>query len=321
MGQFAKELGQVYTAYGKALLQLGIENKDNVLLNKAAIPESLVEGIAASALPGESTDGKVKKAKIVNLDDVTFEGDEEAEDEEFNEPSDGQAGADFASDNDQSEIEGAEDEDEDELQLAWEIFDVARMIYADSASIDVVAKARLADVHIDLGDVAMEMESFSQAADEFSKALELKVASEGKVKNERDMASAYFKLAMALEYDGRPKEALPPLTNSLYLLKRRLEQLSANMCDADDKGKEKTYADQHALVGPDVGELSELQQLLPEVESKLEDIRNQLRSGSTEKAEAHDPAMLEVKAAVAAAAQGAIQDLSGLVKKRKSPQE
>lgn len=322
VGQFAKELGPVYTAYGKALLQLGIESKDNVLLNKAAIPESLVEGIAASTLPGGATDGKVKKTKIVNLDDVAFEGDEEVETGEAGDgSSDEQKANEPASGDDHSEVDGAEGGDDDELQLAWEVLDVARMIYADSASIDAVAKVRLADVHVDLGDVAMEMESFSQAADEFSKALELKVSSDEKAKNERDIASVYFKLAMALEYDGRPKEALFPLTTSLSLLKRRLEQLSGQVGDADDKGKEKTFADNPAPVGTDAEELNELQQLLPEVKDKLEDIRSQLRTEPIAQIEMQDSTALEVKAAVAAAAQGAIQDLSGLVRKRKSPQE
>ena len=287
----------MYVAYGRVLLQIGMESKDT-LLNAGAMPEEVVEGLAASTMGGGE-----KRRKVVDLDRVTFEGDEaeEAEQEEGAE----QEGEDQEA---ESEEEGdSPNEDEalaagDELELAWEVLDLARLIYADSASTDGQAKVSLSDVYCDLGDVSMETESFEQAADDFAKAIEIK--KELGDDHERALASAYFKHAMALEYAGRMAEAAGSLAKARTVLKARLDRLVEA---SDDKGKEKACA--NAVGG---NEIDELQQLLPEVDAKLEDVNSQPEGGKTNPM---DPSQL--KASMKAAAMGAVQDLSGLVRKRK----
>jgi tetratricopeptide (TPR) repeat protein len=285
-GQFGKDLGPVYVAYGKVLLQLGMVNKDS-LLNTEAMPEQVVEEIAASSM----IDGGEKRRKLVDLHAVTFEDEEEEEQEE---------GGSEGEDKDEGAVE---EETSDELELAWEVLDLARLIYADSASSDQKARIALSNVYCDLGDVSMETESFSQAADDFLKAIEIK--KDLGVDHERDLASVYFKYAMALEYNNCLSEAVDPLIKAETILKSRLIRLGN---ESDDKGKEKV-----SNMGSGEHEIDELQQLLPDVKSKLDDVKAQIAGGNT----AHmDPS--QIKETINAAAMGAIQDLSGLVRKRKA---
>lgn len=303
MGQFAKELAPVYISYGRALLQLGIDNKDT-LLNTGAMPEKMVEGLATGSSENES-----KRLKLVDLDRVILEGDqggEEVADAEVDDKNeaDEEQGPDSA-DDDKGEQGGDQTEkDEDEFELAWEVLDIARLIYEDSASMNVEHKLALSEVFIDLGNVSMETESFHQAAADFLKAIEIKQELQG---SGRELASAYFQYAVALEYDGRAKEALEPLSKAKDLLESRLKSLSQTNVD-DDKGKGRidTEADK---------ETEELSQLLPEVDAKLEELRNQIVTGAPSQMDSS-----HLKATVNAAAIDAIQDLSGLVKKRKPEQ-
>jgi tetratricopeptide (TPR) repeat protein len=354
LGQFAKELAPVYVAYGRSLLQVAIENKDNNnLLNPGAMSETMVEEIASNSYMLSGGD-RLKKPKLVNLDGVIFEDDLESDSENGDENDGGddderqasdradsssgirskdaedQPGDDDdhshddhdddnAKDEDEDEDEGHHGEDGDELQLAWEVLDVARLIYGDSASMDAKAKAGLADVHGDLGDVAMETESFKQAADEFSKAIELKRSlANGMLDHSRELASLYFKMAVALEYDGRVPEALTPLQQSLQLMKLRLKHLQAQQeLENESNGKERISHATSSIIS----ELSDLQSLLPEIEAKLDDIKVQTSEQSSRSPAGVSSEEQEIKSAVSAAAHGAIQDLSGLVKKRKNVSE
>ncbi len=300
-GQFGKELARVYVQYGLALLQLGTAKQEDTLLNAGAVPESVLEGMAQRDAAGSSA----KRAKVIDLDDVTFEGEcEEGDDasdasdaEDAGEVSDAEDAGDASDDgSSKSENEG------DDFELAWEVFDIARVIYADSQSVSEQASKSLADVHTYLGDVSMETESFGRAAEDFASAIAIKRG--GGAGQERSLAATLFKYSLALEYDNRLAEAVAPLEEAHAILSDRLALLQ----DADDgKGKE-------ALVAGAGGEADELAALLPDVATKLEELRSQVASGQPGLASSS-----KLRSGMNAAALGAIQDLSGLVKKRAPP--
>lgn len=300
----------MYISYGRALLQLGIDNKD-ALLNAGAMPEKMVEGLVSGTLATGSSETEAKRPKLVDLDRVILEGDQEAKMKAETEAgSKGEADDADADETDEDGLALGDDDDqegdqpekdEDEFELAWEVLDIARLIYNDSASMNAEHKLALSEVFLDLGNVSMETESFQQAAGDFSKAIELK---KELGRSGREMASAYFQYAVALEYDGRAKEALEPLTKAKDLLETRLKSLSqASTDDGKGKGRVDTEADK---------ETEELSQLLPEIAAKLEELEHQIATGAPSQMDSS-----HIKATVNAAAVDAIQDLSGLVRKRK----
>lgn len=322
LGQFAKELGPVYVSYGRALVQLGISNKDS-LLNTGAMPEQLVEGLAEAG--GEATGGK--RRKVVNLEGVAFADSDEEQDEESKAESETEVGTanspvkavkeDSAEDstdgeglaNDDgissSDAEGEGGPTNDEFELAWEVLDIARLIYADSASMNEEHRQRLGDVYCDLGSISMETEAFGQAIDDFAKAVEIK--RDRGAGHERDLASTCFQYAVALEYAGRADEAVEPLGQAKELLRARLDMLLQKASEDDAKGKAKVGSAQDYD-----REVRELRELLPEVQSKWEELRSQVSAG---KPSQMDPA--QIKQTVNSAAVDAARDLSDLVRKRK----
>ena len=108
--------------------------------------------------------------------------------------------------------EDIEQDEQDDLELAWETLDTARVIYSKMESED--AKISLGDVHMLLGDVSLEsgklnltsIENFDQAASDFEEALEIK--SKILDADDRELAEAHYKLALAYEYTEHFKEAV-----------------------------------------------------------------------------------------------------------------
>ena len=106
-----------------------------------------------------------------------------------------------------------QESEEDEFEMAWEILDTARLIFEKAESADSTA-VFLMETHSLLADLSMETEAFSQAIPDLEKAISYARGSPDRV-----IASLYFRLGMAQEYDGRIDEAIISLKESKRILK------------------------------------------------------------------------------------------------------
>jgi len=269
VGQMSAALGPIYLAYGRALMQVAVEGMDGLLLVKGAkVPEQKEEEA--------KDDGDDRgKGKIIDLPDIYEASEEEDQEEEGDE-----------SPQEESSVE-------DDFQLAWEVLDTARLIYANQPATNLQARRILSDIHVDLGDLQMENEQFSGAISDFRKALDIldgfndeggNKSIEDEVEGQRARASVWFKVAMAHEYAGELKEAVEPLTTALALLR------SANVPD-----------------------------LVSELELKLADIQAALDKAVMMKSKIIDDCDGSAAGFKSVAADVAVNDLSTLVKKRKAP--
>lgn len=152
-------------------------------------------------------------------------------------------------------------DDTDDLELAWESLDLARIIFA---KMDTEAdKLKLADVYLALGDTSLESgkwyvafiwltftENFDQATQDFKEAIVLKekILPEG----HRELAEAHYKFALALEYSEALEEALEQVKMTIEILKKKIEQLKAGVQDAEVEK-----------------EIKEIEALFPEMEAKV----------------------------------------------------
>lgn len=289
-GQFGRDLGPVYVLYGRALMQIAIAKQEDNLLNASTIPENVME---ASVMPS-------KKLKLIEV----------ADDDDNNAVSDG--------DNDEEEDQqdngddNEEEEEQDDFELAWEILDIARLIFSDGS--DDASKLRLSEVYCDLGDLAMETEAFGVAAEDFWKAVELK--KQLGESQERALASAYYKMAMSLEFDNRAPEAIEPLMEAIGLLKSRLQRLNQSAVDKeyddddDGKGKLEEESPEGGLVEVE-DETNQLRNLIVEVAAKLNEVKEQLKKPLTKSVNQQEKSAFGSNSNVQA-----VNDLSALVRKR-----
>ncbi|KAJ3320172.1 hypothetical protein HDV06_005649 [Boothiomyces sp. JEL0866] len=250
LGQYALEVAPTFYLYGKALLAVGAQ-KNSVL--------------------GEKADQPVQEQKISNPN-FSFQGDEEDLDDDEGKVLD------------EIELPPADD-----LELAWENLDVARLIF--SSQTDEKSIHQLAEVHLSLGDVSLESENFEQATKDYETALALK--KEHFANNHRELAEAHFKLALSFEYSELNEEACEQVNLAMEALHKRIEEL----LPSSSKGKEPLSKEVEK-------EVNDIQGFLADLDLKLIDLNTLIEK--------------ETEGEQIATTKAPAQDISNLVKKRKS---
>lgn len=146
-----------------------------------------------------------------------------------------------------------------DLQLAWENLETARAIWSKDEN---TYSSELADVHLLLGDVAMENEAFEDALSDFDSALKAGIAA-GYNESDRRVAELHFKKSAALHYLGRVKEALEAVHNAIS----SLEKYKASQDDASSSAS-----------------VAEVDAILEELRSKVEELEGSMRDITATKA-------------------------------------
>lgn len=130
-GDLAPANGDAYFIYGKALLQFAIQQ--NTVLGQSA--QASAKEVEEQQEQAEKVESSNPLVQVGDMPDFTTKAEEESDEEE--EEEEGEAG----------------NADED-FETAWDILDVARVIFEKGEDKDT--KLKLADVHLCLGDVSLE---------------------------------------------------------------------------------------------------------------------------------------------------------------------
>jgi len=289
-GETAEECAEAYYYYGKALLEMS--RMENRVLGNA------LEGVDIETNEDDSSEssavedpekmtkdeklevqGKVAEALEENFENHdriarTHTGEDEEEDEDEDDDQDDKADedgkgdenkeaekADETSGKPEDKPEDAEDEEEpSNLQLAWEMLELAKVIYGrtvDSATGDkkVAAEAKVCESFLCLGEVSLENENYSQAVADFTECLNKRKAN--LPADSRSIAETHYQLGVAQAFDGKYEDAEHCLRNAIAVLETRIANL----------GKMETS--QYLAK-----EISDLEDLVTEIKEKIEDHKN-----------------------------------------------
>ncbi len=236
LGQMSIEVAPTFHMYGRALLKAAMQK--NSVFGEKAEQVNPTPGVASSS---EDVEGMIFHLIIaVAVDPILSE--EDLDDDE-------------GRGLDDIEIPMADD-----LELAWENLDVARLIYAKDES--SMHKTDLAEVHISLGDVSLESENFEQAIKDYEIALQIKL--EFAPTGYRELAEAHFKLSLAYELSELTEEAIEQVHAAMGALRKRVEFLESSS-DCTGKGKEIQSENSSSASK----EIEELNGFLTELSSKV----------------------------------------------------
>ena len=151
----------------------------------------------------------------------------------------------------------------DDLQAAWEVLDMARVIYdkaieSGSGLETSSLSLKLANVYLALGDVSMESDSFDSAAEDFKKALRLRQAHLSS--DDRAIPEVLFKIGVAYEMADRYPEARENMKESLDLLRSRNDYLEKVLNSTGQNGETLEKIKE---------EIADLDALFPDLEAKV----------------------------------------------------
>ncbi|CAM6100155.1 unnamed protein product [Calypogeia fissa] len=196
-GELGPECAQTYYKFGCALLYKAQTESDAVVDSKVG------KGQSSSAAEGSK-----------------FPDQEDDSDDEEDGKNEGEGIV--------ADDETGEDEESD-LELAWKVLDIARVIYAKGAERTLAE----IDVIIALADVSLERELFPLCFDDYATALS---ALENLVEaDNRRIAELCFKISLAKQMDQKPQEALDFCKRAISVCERRIERLNRELKKEPDR--------------------------------------------------------------------------------------
>ncbi|XP_075011961.1 nuclear autoantigenic sperm protein isoform X2 [Calonectris borealis] len=264
-------------------------------------------------------EGEGAKVEKEEKDDLMEEGEETEESEEEDKEND------KAEDDKENELTVEDKESEEDeignLELAWDMLELAKVIYKRQETKE--AQLHAAQAHLKLGEVSIESENYTQAIEEFQACLALQ--QKYLEAHDRLLAESHYQLALAYHYNSQFDEAVLQFGKSVEVIDKRMAMLTERIKKTENGSPE------------DEKEIEELKGLLPEIKEKIEDSKESQKSarvaelalkatlvGTTSGfAQSEDSGSVST-IPVRKAADGAspcVTDISHLVRKKRKPEE
>ncbi|KAK1164252.1 histone-binding protein N1/N2-like isoform X3 [Acipenser oxyrinchus oxyrinchus] len=282
-----------------------------------------------SSEPDKGDDSKEAKALQSEPveDGETGATEETAAEEAMQEGEDGEEG-------DEEEGEGeatAEDEKESEeeevgnLQLAWEMLEIAKVIYKRKESKEDQLFA--AQAHLKLGEISVESGNYPQATEDFQECLAIQ--KKHLEPHSRLLAETHYQLGLVFGYINQYGKAIEHFNHSVEVIESRLAMLK----EVIDK------AESDENVSEDKKEMEEIKLLLPDIREKIEDAKEGQKTGKVASAailetltggstsgfsgenSGTSASTIPVKAAEVASSSKSVSDISHLIRKKRKPEE
>lgn len=191
------------------------------------------------------------------------EDEEEADDDGEEAEEDDEDDEDLAKNDEQIKDE-AEADDISNLQRAWEMFELAKLIYNKHFNDDLVFKhKRIAECLLKLGEISVEQELYEQAVIDITESV--KFQEEYKERDERMLAESFYQLGLAYQFNNQFSESNESFKKSTNILQLRIDKLKGMIESTSDDLEKNSFKD----------EITELETLLPEMLAKLEEVSEQ----------------------------------------------
>lgn len=203
------------------------------------------------------------EASGTRLEDAEDEdaGEDEDEDEEAGK------GKEPVNDDEEEEAgeEGEEEEEESDMELAWKMLEIARVMYEDLGS----APLELADVLETVGELNMEQSQFDAAVKDYGSALALLEANLDAT--DRRLASALYSMSMAHQMLEANDDALAATSRAVRICEARAAELKAGTALVSKGAREN--AGQPLSPEATIAELEEIMAVASDLKEREEELK------------------------------------------------
>merc|ERR1739838_905510 len=302
-GETSPECGDVYFYYGRALLEMariesdvlgnaldGVPEGDDLENSQVENPDKMTEEEKekVSNDVDEALQENTSKKSSPN-DDETEEDETEDEETEGDEAEEDSAMDTDAEKKDESKEKGdkdgeedleegdkkdEEDEDVSNHQFAWEMLELAKVIYQKQADGDKAMSIKTAQVFLKLGEVGLESETCPQSIEDFQSCL--KIQEKHMEADDRCLAETHYQLGVAYSFSDDFYKSIASFSKALKIIEDRITNLKK--VTSPTKGSKKTPSKSPSKDAKEtdsadsVFEIKELDKLVPEIKEKIEDM-------------------------------------------------
>lgn len=216
----------------------------------------------------EKTDEK--KSDEIEVDQETKEGEskmEEGEEEDGEEEEEGEG---------EGSKEKSQDEDEDDvpnLQLAWEMLELAKIIFLRQE--DKEMKLKAAETFLKLGEVGLETEQYAQSIEDFTECL--KIQKEYLECDDRLLAETYYQLGLAYSFNAQFDESIDNYRHATKGIETKIAKLE-KIIEENESGKGKEPAKKDDPIANAHQEIKDLKEILPDIIAKIEDAEEEKKN-------------------------------------------
>lgn len=219
----------------------------------------------------ETTEMKPEEANMEKTGEAAAKEGEGEEEEDGGEEEENDEDDEDISKNEDGTAKDEDAEDISNLQRSWEMFELAKLIYQKNFNEDMVMKnKRIAECLLKLGEISIEQEIYEQAINDIKESIRLQEEQKENERDERILAESYYQLGLAQQFNNMFTEANESYQKSINILQIRIEKLRGKLLlvtgEGDDAQLEKNTIND---------EIGELETLLPELNSKLEEVNEQ----------------------------------------------
>merc|ERR1739838_255207 len=277
-GETAPETGDAYFYYGKALLELG--------RLEAGVIDNVLDGDDSEENSEEDEDDEEEEEEAEAGEEAKenaeadgagpsvsgeTEEDEKVKDNESIGSNDAGT-SDVKDSTDKKKIDQEEIEDPSNLQLAWEMLELAKQIYgkhADSlaaeSEVRMELEAKLSETYQTLGEVPIENENYPQATEDLTMCLRRR--QDLLPEDSRCIAETHYQLGVALGFNAQFDEAVNALSDAIAVLEKRIGFLKEGKASIEaTKAKDAFYNAER--------EVKEIEGIIPEIKEKIADTKD-----------------------------------------------
>jgi len=246
---------------------------------------------AANEVGSEAREGEKAEGDEAEKD---LEGDDSHD--EADESKEGMVTDEIDGDVKDKEASDKNDEEPSNLQLAWEMLELAKVAYSKQietgdADNKKEYEEKLCKTMMALGEVSIENENYCQAVEDLQMCLKKR---EAMPKDSRLVSETQYQLGVAQGFNKQYDEAVKSLNSAIEILKERVENIKNEEKSSDAQKKE----------------VEELEALIPEIEGKIADTED-MKKESEAKQKGED-----VGFEVDASAKGDVEAASIAVKRK-----